>query len=81
MFGLNLERAKMFWEGGVIYPGQRTSMWRVMTNTEVGSTARFSWVDGMPTDDDWIAAKPLGGEAVDSVGKLTTTWGTIKNKF
>ena len=38
-------------------------------------------LDGMPTDDDWLAARPLGGEAVDSVGKLTTTWGTIKNRF
>ena len=34
-----------------------------------------------PTDDDWNNAKPFGGGAVESVGKLTTMWGAIKSSF
>ena len=36
----------------------------------------------MPVDDDdWSKATPIAPEAVDFSGKLTTTWGTIKNRF
>ena len=31
-----------------------------------------------PVDDDFLEARPLGDRAVDSVGKLTTMWGTIR---
>ena len=34
-----------------------------------------------PSDDDWKKATPIGGGAVEPVGKLTTMWGAIKSSF
>ena len=34
-----------------------------------------------PTDDEWNDAKPFGGKAVESIGKLATRWGAIKSAF